>query len=327
MARLIIRPTALRHNLVVMEERCRRAGATCMFVFKEAPLHAGLTASLLDGSPVHRLGLVSWPHHALPELSGITLHHVYSPFPLLLQQSAACRSVCVGSLFSLRTLKQACGNHVPDIRLCLEVGDGRDGVLPDELPRLCEEARRLHLPLRGLSVNFACLSHEAPTGERLRFAEKQLERIRSFCLPDADISAGGTDVLELAEQESLPPVVGELRCGTGIMLGVYPLSGRPIPGTRQDTFRLEAQVLECRVKKGRLMTLLDAGSFHTAPEALLPPLSGMRFAGASSAYTVFDMTDCPTPPKEGDLLSFALDYHSLSRALISQALPITLEKA
>ena len=71
MPRLFIRPAALRHNLAVVNERCRQAGASCMFVFKEAPLHLQLVADILRGSSVRRLGLVAWPHHSFPRLSGV----------------------------------------------------------------------------------------------------------------------------------------------------------------------------------------------------------------------------------------------------------------
>ena len=322
---LFLRRRALRHNLAAVHALCRRAGAACMFVFKEAPLHAKLVSSLLEKSPVRRLGIVAWPGEAVSFPEGVSLHHVYAPSPQSTEQAAHCRCVYIDSLYAATMLHAACRGPLPEVRISLEVGDLRDGVLPEELPALCEAVHRLGLPLRGLSVNFACLTSHAPTTELLCFAATQLESVRNLCVEGGDISAGGTDVLELAEKGPLPPGIGEIRCGTGVMLGVYPLSGRPLPGGRQDTFRLEAHVMECRVKNGRIMALLDVGSFHTAPEKLIPPLPGMAFCGASSAYASFDVTDCPENIREGMSLSFGLEYHSLSRALISRALPMISE--
>ena len=327
MPSLVINTKALRHNLAVVHELCLKAGAACMFVFKEAPLHPGLTAEIMKGSPVHRLGLVAWPNHPFPVIAGATIHHVYAPSPMLANQAAACSCVYIDSLFTLHTLAGSLHEKAPQIRLCLEAGDGRDGASAEELPELCENAHRFGLPLRGLMVNFACLSQKAPTSESLQRAVQTLQNIRSCCTLDADISAGGTDMLEFAAHASLPSAVTEIRCGTGITLGVYPLSGRPIPDARQDGFRLEAQILENRVKNGRRLALLDMGTFHTAPENLKPPLPGMMFAGASSAYMSFDVTACPEALREGQTLSFAPDYHALSRALFSQALPFRLEEA
>lgn len=324
MPRLFINIHALRHNLAVMNELCRRAGTEIMFVFKEAPLHHELTAEIMKGSPVHRLGLVAWPNNCLPSMAGVEIHHVYAPSPLLSQKTAECSCVYINSFFSMHTLARG-AIRKPQIRLSLEVGDGRDGAMPEELPALCEEAVRLDFSLRGLSVNFACLSNEAPAPKQLQAAVHALRDIREYCLPEADISAGGTDMLELAETFSLPAEIRELRCGTGVMLGVYPLSGLPVPGARQDTFHLDAQILECRTKKGRRTALVDIGTFHTAPECLLPPLPGIMFLGSSSGYTSFDVTECPETLQEGMTLTFRLDYHALSRALFSPALPAVLE--
>ena len=326
MPRLIIKTDVVRHNLSIVHELCCKAGASCMFVFKEAPLHPGLTADILKGSPIRKLGLVSWPGKALPVIDEVQVHHVYAPTAMLAGQTADCSCVYINSLFTLHTLAQNKNGRFPQIRLCLEAGDGRDGALEEELPELCECARRFDLSVRGIAVNFACLSTEAPTLQHLQSAVQALNNIRRLCVPEADVSAGGTDILELAAHSSLPSDIGEIRCGTGITLGVYPLSGRPIPGSRQDAFHLEAQVLENRMKKARRMALLDMGTFHTAPENLRPPFPGMIFAGASSAYMSFDITDCPESLREGQTLSFFPDYHALSRALFSQALPICTEK-
>lgn len=297
-----------------------------MFVFKEAPLHAELTAQFLSGSPVRRLGLVAWPGCGLPAVPGVEIHHVYSPSPALLGTASACNTIFLSSAFSLHALKKACTGQFPCVRLSLEAGDGRDGALPEELSGLAEQASRLGLPLSGLAVNFACLSSRAPTRERLRFAERCLGTIQDYCLLGADISAGGTDMLEMPD--GFPPGnIREIRCGTGAMLGIYPLSGHPIPEAREDAFRLEAYILECRVKSGRRTALLDFGTFHTAPECLIAPFPAMTFSGSSSAYTVFDVTDCPEQVQEGSTLFFRLDYHALSRSLTSQALPFILENA
>ena len=48
----------------------------------------------------------------------------------------------------------------------------------------------------------------------------------------------------------------------------------------------------------------------------------MTFSGASSAYCVYDVTECERDIREGQTLSFGLNFHSLASALISRALPL-----
>ncbi len=324
MPTLIVRPDAVRHNLEILKTLCRATGAALMPVFKESPLFPDLTRTLFEDAHISRLGVIAWPGHPLQRIAGIELHHVYSPSPALMQAAGDHDAVYVSSAFSLKSLKSACPGRLPALRIPLEIGDCRDGTLPEELSALCRMALDLGFSVLGVSVNFACLSHLPPTAETMALAVRALGSVLQF-VPRATISAGGTDMLEFAAHHRLPSCVKEIRCGTGLMLGVYPLSGSVIPGARSDTFRLETRVLECRRKKGRLLALLDAGIFHTAMEFTRPELSGLSFVGASSAYSVFDATFSQERLEEGMPLSFSLDYRSLARALSSQALPLVLE--
>uniref|UniRef100_UPI0040645AB8 alanine racemase n=1 Tax=Mailhella sp. TaxID=1981029 RepID=UPI0040645AB8 len=321
MPKLIVRPDALHHNLAVMRDACSRAGASCLFAFKEAPLHPKLAGIVMEGNGIDRLGLVAWPSADFASLPPAALHHLSSPPPTLMTEASTCQAVYLSSRFSLERLAEQCGDQKPALRFTLECGDGRDGLHEDEIEAMASLACRKGFRLLGLSVNFACLSQRAPTLDALRRADSVLELLRRFS-SDADISAGGTDMLELAESCTLPASVREIRCGTGVMLGVYPLSGHPVPYARQDTFRFEACVLEVRIKQGRRLALLDFGTFHTAPEYLIPTLPAMRFCGASSAYAVFDVTDCRDNVHEGMVLRFFLHYKSLGRALASRALTL-----
>ena len=324
MPALIVRPDAVRHNLTLLEALCHAAGAGLMPVFKEAPLHPDLTCALLEGSHVSSLGVIAWAGHSLPRAAGLEFHHVYSPAPALMPAACCHDAVYAGSLFSLIELKKASRGRLPALRITLETGDCRDGALPEEIPALCQKALDLGFTVLGISANFACLTASPPTPDAMDTAAHALRSMRRL-VPDAAISVGGTDILEYAKHHPLPAGVDEIRCGTGMMLGVYPLSSAPIPGARRDTFRLEAKVLEFRRKQGRLLALLDAGIFHTAMEHASPEIPGLCFAGASSAYSVFDATSCREHMEEGMSLSFSLDYRSLARALSSQALPLLLE--
>lgn len=312
---------ALRHNAAIVKDACNAAGASCLAVFKEAVLHPALARCIIEGGGLNSFGTLAWAGFDMSALAGVKLHHIYSPCATTTPCLNAFDTVYVNSHHVLHFLHGHCGHARPRLRISLECGDGRDGFLTEELPAFCEEAVRLGFTLSGLALNFACLSSNAPTSKDVKLAENALDVVRSFT-PEADISAGGTDILELAATFPLPSSIKEIRCGTGIMLGVYPLSGRPIPGARQDTFWLEGTVLECRVKEGKRRALLDFGHFHTHCASLVAPFAGMAFAGASSAYCVYDVTECERDIREGQTLSFGLNFHSLASALISRALPL-----
>ena len=323
MPRLYCKLDALRHNAAIVKEACDAAGASCLPVLKEAALHPTLAHCIIEGGRLDSLGTLAWYGFDMSAFAGVKLHHIYAPCSKATSCPNDFDTVYVNSHHVLHSLHRQCGHKLPRLRISLECGDGRDGFLPEELPAFCEEAGRLGFTISGLALNFACLSTSAPTSKDIEVAEKALAVVRNFA-PEADISAGGTDILELAAITPLPGYVNEIRCGTGIMLGVYPLSGRPIPGARQDTFRLEGTVLECRMKDGRRRALLDFGHFHTHCANLISPYAGMAFAGESSAYCVYDVTECKEDIREGQTLSFGLNFHSLATALVSVALPLEI---
>lgn len=319
MPRLLVKTSALSHNASIISEACRQAGTTCLPVMKSAALHPELAKAILAGCSSGKFGTVAWLARSLSSLDDVNLHHIYAPNDALESQPQNFSTVYVSSLYSLKRLHRFCKDDLPAIRICLECGDGRDGILMEELTSFCHEALRLGFSVRGLSINFACMSDKAPTPERLDDAVRALELIRPYA-PHADISAGGTDMLEFAKNNALPSSISELRCGSGILLGTYPLSGRHIPDCRQDAFTLEGTVIECRVKEGRKLALLDFGSFHTCASKLTAPVEGMTFLNASSAYSVFDVSECTNAPCEGQTMLFGHDFHSLTCALTSRAL-------
>ena len=323
MPRLYAKLEALRHNAAIVKKACDDAGASCLPVFKEAPLHPAIAKSIVEGGRLDSFGTLAWSDYDMGALAGIKLHHIYSPSDVTAPRIRDFDTVYVNSRYGLHILHEQCGNKRPRLRISLECGDERDGFHPEEIPTFCEEAVRLGFTISGLTLNFACLSSNAPSIDDLEEAGKVLEVVRCFA-PEADISAGGTDILELSATTALPASVKEIRCGTGIMLGVYPLSNNPIPDARQDTFSLEGTVLECRVKGGRKRALFDFGHFQTHCESLIPPCPGMAFSGASSAYCAYDVTECEHDIREGQTLSFGLNFHSLASALISRTLPVEL---
>ena len=293
-----------------------------MFVLKEASLHPELTRRLLQDSEIRHLGTLVWPGRPLPDIPGVKLHHIYSPSAEQLPLAASCSRIFISTVSAIHALKTQ--SFQPSICISLEAGDGRDGVLEENLPVLLKEARKLKVRVDALAVNFACMTPQGPTRKVLEHAAC----LARNALPSAPaLSVGGTDMLELAEHEALPSEVTDIRCGTGVTLGIYPLSGHPVPRCRQDTFQLETRVLEYSVKNGRLLLLLDVGEYHTAPGSIIPPFPGMSFRAASSAYTSYDVTDCPERFREGQVLNFGLDYHSLARSLSSRALPLDIEDA
>lgn len=331
MAHLVVYKSALAHNIRTIAARCQALGADFMLVFKEAGIRPDLLHFMLNVGGCSRVGLCHFPGISLPRPAHATSHLLYLvPDCSLAEAAAHYDTVYQTGMHSMRLLAQQAEQQGRGVRVVLpvELGDGRDGVLPEQLAYLAAEmaALRPHVELYGLSANFACISERAPRLEDLHDLlqlRATVERRTGFLVPH--ISVGGSDILALGAQTPLPEGISEIRCGTAVYLGVYPLDGQPAPDLSQQAVRLSGQVMECTPKNGRLRAVFDFGTSDTNPDLVSPPYAGMVFQGASSGYSIFDVSACTKTLTCGDNLLFGLHHRSLARALASPRVPLRME--
>lgn len=233
------------------------------------------------------------------------------------------------------------GRHAPgapiDLVLTVDLGDRREGVLPDEAPAAARKLATLPgTQLVGISVNFACLSGQLPTQELFRQAEDVLERVADVCSGKPLLSLGGTCVVQHLDGYT-PRFATEIRSGGGPIYGYDFVSGAGIAGLERTDPVLTATVLECHrrppapeglggldafghVPEVDLPTadawysLLYLGRRDMEPQGLRPLIPGAHLAGATSDVSVLIT---PEPVRPGDEVEFAVDYDAVVRAVTS----------
>lgn len=331
MAHLVVDKKKISENVSQILDRCHKAGVSLLTVFKEGTIRRRLLEVLFEAG-VDRLGVAHYPNPAyrIPrQVEKILLY--LTPWSALDEIVSSYDMSFQSDPDTVERLAVAAARQKVRHRVLLvaEAGDLRDGLPMEELCDLAAKVAKRHSPnieISGIAANFACLNDSLPTKEifikLVECTNSLKERLKT---DNPVLSVGGSDVLEWIDRGNrLPTEVTEIRCGTAVLLGTYPYSDNPIPGTNTDTITLEAEVLECRVKQGRVRAVMDFGTLDTSPEDVRIPLEGMSFEGASSGYTVFDVTECKAPVKTGMHLSFRLNYHSLSRAFLSPKLTMKI---
>ncbi len=224
-----------------------------------------------------------------------------------------------------------------EVLLTVDLGDRREGVLPDAAAAVA--ARLAGLPgisLAGIAVNFACLSGQLPSQALFREAEDVLAALADDCAAEPLLSLGGTCVLQHLEGYA-PRFATEIRSGGGPLYGYDFVSGKSLAGLERFDPVLTAVVLESGRKPpappgtggfdafGHVpdvdlpdhdadYALLNVGRRDCEPGGLRPLLPGARLAGATSDVSVL-ITDQPLHP--GDTVAFAIDYDALVRAMTS----------
>lgn len=218
----------------------------------------------------------------------------------------------------------------------VDVGDLREGVMPEGLPAFMEAIAGLaHIDLVGIGANVSCYGGVVPDEGNLgllaRLAEEAGRRLGRRLL----VSGGSSTSLVPVLSGRAPSAIDNLRIGEAILLGVDPTNREPVPGLdlHRDAVVLEAPVIECLVKPskpigtcmqdafGGLPVFEDRGlrrraicalGRQDAPAEGLQPLDPrVEVLGASSDHLVLDVDALPEPPAIGDAIAFVPGYSAV----------------
>lgn len=243
----------------------------------------------------------------------------------------------------LRALNAAAKKYSthPGVILMLDVGDLREGV-----PSICElcrlgilvENELPQLRLFGVGANFACLNGVLPCWDNLSYLIEGAREIEKRIGRKLDIISGGSTISLplLLGNNGMPPGINHLRLGGSIANPITMRLNRGVilPGTREDTAVLTAEIVEVQTKDsaprcsslrnwaGNPVIVKDRGKRRRAIAALgsqdigdaskLVPLDkGVEIVGCSSDHTILDIDDSERKWKVGDKISFRMQYMPL----------------
>lgn len=220
----------------------------------------------------------------------------------------------------------------------VEIGELREGVMPEDvLPFVKKIKESPSIEFLGIGSNLTCLSGVVPTRDNLKILFDLKTLLENHGIKTRVISGGGSNLLPMIWRRELPSFINQIRVGEGIFLGVEAIDRKPLPELRQDTFILEAEVIEVKRKPsfpwgektvdafGEIPEFEDKGIRRRAILALgrqdvnlsgISPVGNFEIVGASSDHTVVDVENYPDV-KVGDVLSFDLNYSGVLFAMTS----------
>ena len=334
---------AIRENSRIMNEFCGARGLDIAGVIKFSDGNLDIARAYLDGG-CRQLASSRTVHlesikKEIPEAVTMLIR-----IPMI----SECEDVvkwCDISLNSQeKTLERlnSCAekqDKIHSVLLMLDVGDRREGVVGTE--RLMELALLVeneldNLHLIGIGSSFACVSGVLPDQENLGELADAAEQIENAIGRELEIVSGGSSITltMLANGVPLPEKINHLRIGGSVAnpMAIRKNRGVIIPGMREDTFTLTAEVVEVETKPsaaqgsgknwaGQTIEREDRGTRTRAIIALgsqdigdckqLVPLeSGVDVIAGSSDHTVLDVSgDNAWEP--GDTMDFQLYYMAL----------------
>ena len=345
--RIEIDLSAVEHNARELVKRLHARGIDVTGV-TQATLGSPEVAKAMVNGGVKRLGDSRIENIEALRDAGVKVPVVLlrSPSPEWAERAVACAThSLVSDLDIVTALSVAAGKRALNhgIILMVEMGDLREGMMTaDVLDAARVISRTRHVTLAGIGTNLASRSDVVPGDDQMQQLTGLASTIGSkFGVNPPIISGGNSSNLGWALGEGRVGAINDLRLGESILLGVDPLTARPIDGLRGDAFAVVAPVIESIEKpsaswgvragtasgapaqaRGRgtiIQTIVALGSQDVDPDGLKPP-AGYTVLSASTDHLVLET---PTRLAAGTEIRFGVNHLALMRAMTS---PFVVER-
>ena len=221
--------------------------------------------------------------------------------------------------------------------LMVELGDLREGLMPDDLVAAVRETQSLpNIVFKGLGTNLACRSGVSPDDANMGELSRLAALIEATFNISIEIVSGGNSAnLEWAFGSVHTGRVNNLRLGESILLGRETLHRNAIDGLYTDAITLVAEVIESKLKPTQPSGKLAQNVFGKCPDAVdrgtvaqailaigaqdvdlggLQPPKGIEILGGSSDHLIVSGVGKLAVGAE---MTFQLDYSTLLRAMTS----------
>jgi len=329
----------IRLNTRCLVDRLKPRGITVTAVTKAVCGRPSIAQAMLDGGAV---GLAEARISNVQRLrrAGLTCPISMIRSPMLSQVDQVIQSCDVSynsERVAIAALAEAAvrAGTTHSIVLMVEMGDRREGIMPEDLATLAQNV--ISLPgvvLWGIAANFACLSGVGPNADTMRKFSNLATQTEGICGPFlATVSGGNSASLSWALGSSPSLRINNLRLGEAILLGKDPMSGEDIGGLYRDAFTLVIEVIETKHKpdqvavmvadpvlkslrllpaENHLRSIVALGRQDTEIEGLSFP-EGTDFLGATSDHMVIRNRTTPMPV--GSELRLGMNYEALMRIM------------
>lgn len=329
----------IRHNARLIVEKCQQRGIKVVGVTKCCLGSPEIAQAMLAGG-AEVIGDSRLPNLLRLRKAGIKEQLMMLRQPMMEEISAVVSSANISlvselAVIALLARAAALAGKVHQVILMVEVGNLREGILPEQVLDFTKKIIKLDgIKLLGIGTNVGCCAGATPTAQGLRLLvelAEELERVTEF--PLEVVSGGTSSSWNLLEANLVPSRINQFRIGEGILLGQEAANYQPIQGTFQDAFWLYAEVVEVREKpvsfasgvgdkdKGQRMrrqAIVALGRQDIGiSDGLVAYPRGIRVLRASSDHLVLDLTSCEIDVKVGTIIHFRPNYNSLLAAMTS----------
>ena len=254
MPRLEIDINKIKHNAAILKELFAEKGISVTAVIK------GVTGSPEVANAILECGISTIAVSLVQNIKKIKEFGVKAEFLLTclpmhseVQDVVKYADISLNSeistikLLSEHSLKQGKRHKVV---LMLELGDLREGILPEDIDSVIEQIIPLKgVVLYGIGVNLACFGGVKPTEKKMTEFSQIADRIQEkYNIKLHMISGGNSANYEWFLSTKNTGKINNLRIGEAILLGRETLHRTKIPNLCTDAFTLICEVIESKIK-------------------------------------------------------------------------------
>lgn len=343
--RIEIALSQIRHNARVLSELYGQQGISLMGVSKAVLGDPSIAEAMIQG------GVKFIADSRLENIQKMKNAGISAQFVLLRtalsQAETVIKNVDISLNTEIETVKELSRyanihNKIHQIIIMVELGDLREGILPDDLSQFIKTTLNLsHIKVIGIGCNLACYGGIKPDSQKMGELSKLADAIEKEFQINLEIISGGNSAnYQWYESAQKVGRINNLRIGESILLGCETVNRKVIKGLHTSAFKLIAEVIESKEKPslpfgeicqnafGNVPTFLDRGIRRRAIIALgrqdvlvsgLRPIQNLgqdlEILGSSSDHLVLDSNNYDL--KVGSEVKFDLDYGALLAAMTS----------
>lgn len=249
-----------------------------------------------------------------------------------------CDSSLNGDLNVIQKISEYCLNHdlkPHKIVLMVDLGDRREGVLPEETLYVVDQIMDLKgVELIGLGCNFGCYGARIPSDEAMQiFVDLKHKIEQKYNIKLSHMSGGNSLSLHLVWENRMPKEINFLRMGFAMIFGTEDMYRKTIKGMFRDAFRCQAEVIEVDYKSSLPVgkcgidafgnkpyfedigdikrIIVGIGKLDTMFDAMIPIDKDLKILGGSTDHLIINANDSKHNYKVGDIITFDLDWGSL----------------
>lgn len=254
MPRLEINIDKIKHNARTLKERFAEKGITITSVIKGVAGSPEIANAILECG-INTIAVSKVQDIKKMKGSGVKAEFMLTRLPMHSEVPDIVKYADISLNSEISTIKLLSRHSLEQdkrhkIVLMLELGDLREGILPEDIDSVIEQTILLKgIDLYGIGTNLACFGGIRPSEKNMAELSQIADRVqRKYHIKIDMVSGGNSANYQWLSKTDDTGNINNLRIGEAILLGRDPVRKNKIPGLYIDAFTLICEVIESKFK-------------------------------------------------------------------------------